>query len=50
MPRTIGAVVSRRLATLAELQTNLGQTDLHDLLEIIVVDGHNERVAAQGRN
>ncbi|PRE83792.1 transcription elongation factor GreA [Burkholderia gladioli] len=50
VPRAIGAVVSRRLATLAELQTNLGQTDLHDLLEIIAVDSHNERVAAERRN
>ncbi|WP_017432211.1 hypothetical protein [Burkholderia glumae] len=49
MPRTIGAVVSRRLATLAELQTNLGQTDLHGLLEIIAVDSYNERVAAERR-
>ncbi|NBD02183.1 transcription elongation factor GreA [Burkholderia thailandensis] len=49
VPRSIGAVVSRRLATLVELQTVLGQDDLHDLLEIIVVDSHNERVAAEDR-
>lgn len=50
MPRSIGAVVSRRLATLHELQTVYGQEDLHDLLEIIIVDSHNERVASQRRN
>ncbi|MBR8479451.1 transcription elongation factor GreA [Burkholderia cenocepacia] len=49
VPRTIGAVVSRRLATLHELQTVYGQDDLHDLLEIIVVDSHNERVAMEER-
>ncbi|WP_257803360.1 transcription elongation factor GreA [Burkholderia glumae] len=50
MPRTIGAVVSRRLATPAELNTVYGQDDLHDLLEIIAVDSYNERVAAERRN
>ncbi|CAG9259668.1 Transcription elongation factor GreA [Burkholderia diffusa] len=49
MPRSIGAVVSRRLATLHELQSVYGQDDLHDLLEIIVVDSYNERVAAEDR-
>ncbi|HDR9087368.1 TPA: transcription elongation factor GreA [Burkholderia vietnamiensis] len=49
VPRSIGAVVSRRLATLHELQTVYGQDDLHDLLEIIVVDSHNERIAADDR-
>ncbi|WP_244096420.1 transcription elongation factor GreA [Burkholderia dolosa] len=49
MPRSIGAVVSRRLATLHELQTVYGQDDLHDLLEIIVVDSYNERVATEER-
>lgn len=49
MPRSIGAVISRKLATLVELQTILGQQDLHDLLEIIIVDSHNERVAMDRR-
>jgi hypothetical protein len=49
VPRSIGAVVSRRLATLHELSTIYGQQDLHDLLELIVVDGHNERVAMERR-
>ncbi|OMQ49987.1 transcription elongation factor GreA [Burkholderia pseudomallei] len=50
VPRTIGAVVSRRLATLHELQTVYGQDDLHDLLEIILVDSHNERIATEKGN
>jgi hypothetical protein len=50
VPRTIGTVVSRGKATLYELQTVYGQEDLHDLLEIITVDSHNERVASERRN
>jgi hypothetical protein len=40
-------VISRRLATLLELQTVYGLKDLYDMVEIIVVDSHNERVAAR---
>ncbi|MDN7913678.1 transcription elongation factor GreA [Burkholderia cepacia] len=47
MPRSIGAVLSRRFATLHELNTVYGQDDLHDLLEVIIVDSHNERIAAE---
>jgi hypothetical protein len=47
VPRGIGAVVSARLATLAELDSVLGSEDLYMLLEIISVDAHNERVAAR---
>ncbi|MFM0507653.1 transcription elongation factor GreA [Paraburkholderia sp. RL17-373-BIF-A] len=43
LPRSIGAVVSRRLATLHELQTVYGAEDLYNLLEVIAVDSHNER-------
>lgn len=46
MPRTIGAVVSAKLATLVELQTVLSLQDVYDLLEVIVVDGHNRQIAA----
>ncbi|WP_310735959.1 transcription elongation factor GreA [Ralstonia pickettii] len=49
MPRSIGAVLSSRHANLRELQTFYGQEDLHDLLEIIIVDSHNERVAMERR-
>ena len=44
VPRTIGAVVSARLATLVELDTVLGLSDLYDLLEIMSVDGYNQRL------
>ncbi|HEX7687347.1 MAG TPA: transcription elongation factor GreA [Burkholderiaceae bacterium] len=44
MPRAIGVVVSSRLASMSELSTTLGTHDLYDLLEILAVDAHNERV------
>ncbi|MDE1138195.1 MAG: transcription elongation factor GreA [Paraburkholderia tropica] len=50
MPRSIGVVVSADKATLIELQTVYGLGDLHDLLEIILVDSHNQRVANEKRN
>jgi hypothetical protein len=49
LPRSIGAIVSRRLATLHELQTVYGAEDLYDLLEVIAVDAHNERVLSKPR-
>ncbi|KAA1013032.1 transcription elongation factor GreA [Paraburkholderia panacisoli] len=36
-------VVSRKYATLHELQTVYGAEDLYDFLEIVVVDAANER-------
>lgn len=39
----IGAVVSRRLATLHELDTVYGTQDVYDLMEIAAVDDHNQR-------
>lgn len=40
----IGTVVSRRLATLHELDTVYGTQDMHDLMEIVAVDNHNQRI------
>lgn len=45
VPRTIGAVISSRLATMAEIETVLGMEDIYDLLEIITVDAHNKQIA-----
>lgn len=44
VPRGIGAIVSRRLATLHELDTVYGTEDLHDLLEIMAIDTHNQNL------
>ena len=47
VPVSIGVVVSSRLATLVELSTVLGGEDLYDLLEVLSVDAHNERVMSE---
>ena len=41
VPKSIGAVVSMRLATLHETQTVYGLKDVYDLLEIGAVDAYN---------
>lgn len=41
-------IVSRRLATLHELDTVYGTEDLWDLIEIATVDNHNEGIMSQG--
>ena len=41
VPPAIGAVVSRGLATLHELDTVYGTEDLYDLVEILTIDTHN---------
>lgn len=46
MPAAVGAVVTGGLATMHELQTVYGTEGLYDLLEVLVVNGHNQRVAA----
>ena len=44
MPRAIAIIVSSGHASLTELSTTLGLEDLHDLMEIIAIDSHNDRV------
>lgn len=44
IPPTIGMVVSHGKASLVELSTVLNLEDLHDLMEVIVVDNHNAAV------
>lgn len=40
-------IISRRMATLAELQVVYGTEDLYDLLEVLAVDDYNEALARQ---
>jgi hypothetical protein len=47
VPRSIGAVVSAGKATLVELDTVYGLGDLYDLIEVIVVDAHNQAVVSR---
>lgn len=42
VPQSIGSVVSRKLASLVELDSVLGVEDLYNLLEIIAIDNHNQ--------
>ncbi len=44
LPRSIGMVVSHQMATLHELQTVYGLEDLYDMIEILLVDNHNQRL------
>lgn len=47
MPRVIAILVSRRMATLHELDTVYGTQDAYDLLEIAAIDAYNDRLANQ---
>jgi hypothetical protein len=44
IPPRIGMVISCGKATLTELQTVYGLEDLYNLIEIITIDAHNQRV------
>ncbi|EBT8409146.1 hypothetical protein CP791_01260 [Salmonella enterica] len=50
VPRTIATVISSGKASKVELDSVLGVQDLWDLLEIIQVDAHNERVMQETQN
>ena len=49
IPRLIGIVVSSGLATLRELRTVYSLEDLYNLLEVYLVNAHNQRVARKPR-
>jgi 4-diphosphocytidyl-2C-methyl-D-erythritol kinase len=44
VPGIVGTVISKGLATLHEIDTVYGTQDLYDMLEIIAVDNHNQRI------
>jgi hypothetical protein len=39
--------MSSRLATLAELETVYSLADLYDMIEVLMVDSNNRRVASE---
>ena len=43
-------IISRRHATLEQLQTYYGAPDAYDLYEIIVVDNYNERRMSEAKD
>ena len=47
VPRTIGTLVSARLATLHELDTIYGIEDVYQMLEIVSVDSYNKYLASK---
>lgn len=47
VPNLVGLVISAKLATLHEMQTVYGIEDLHDLAEIMAIDGHNAHAIAK---
>lgn len=47
VPPLIAALVSSKIVTLHELQTVYGILDAHNLLEIVMVDRHNESILSE---
>ena len=47
VPALLGVVVSRKLATLNELQVLYSYEDLWDLYEIVLVNAYNESVSME---
>lgn len=47
VPATIGMVLSRNPVLIGPLSESLGVEDLHDLIEVMLVDMHNARVVAR---
>ena len=43
MPAIIAVLVSRRMATLHELQTVYGVEDAYNMMEIIMIDDYNNQ-------
>lgn len=43
----IGTMISTKTASLRELQTFYGVKDAYDMLEVLSVDAHNQRVLNQ---
>jgi len=44
LPMIFGAIISKKLATLKDIQTFYTYEDCLDLLDIVLVDVHNENI------
>ena len=44
MSRTVGMILSHKAATLHELQTVYSLEDVYDMIEVLMVDNHNQEV------
>lgn len=52
VPPTIGMALSAagdKQSALRALQTDLSVEDLHDILEVILIDAHNSRIIAKAQ-
>lgn len=49
VPPIIGAVISGGKASLRDLDEWMGLEDVYDLLEIMAVDAHNQRIMHENR-
>ena len=45
VPRTIASLLSAKVATLHELDTVYGMEDVFDMLEVLIIDSENARIA-----
>jgi len=43
----IGTLLSKKMATLHELDTVYGTKDAYDMLEVIIIDSYNKALAEQ---
>jgi hypothetical protein len=49
VPRLIGAVISSGKATLHELDSVYGVESAYDMLEVAIIDAHNQRIIDESR-
>jgi hypothetical protein len=49
VPPRIGMLISHDKSLLAPLSTTLGLEDMYDLIEVILIDAHNDRIVAKSR-
>lgn len=47
VPPTIGMALSGDKSLLGPLSTVLGLEDLHDIIEVMTIDAHNQRLIAK---
>lgn len=47
VPISIGTILSRKMATLHELDTVYGTQDCYDLMEIIIIDSYNKIISME---
>lgn len=47
VPSSIGTLLSKKMATLHELDTIYGVKDVYDMLEIVIIDSYNNAIANQ---